>query len=79
MIQTKFGTCYLCEIKFSSQELTRRVVDEVKQKMRNLILPKRISIRPVLIHINGVDKKTLESDLFSSIIDFNVLLEKKDY
>ncbi len=55
MIQTKFGTCYLCEIKFNSQEITKSIIDEVKQKIISLALPKNISIRPVLIHVNGVD------------------------
>ena len=77
MIQTKFGTCYLCEVKFSSQPITRSVIDDVKQKIRTLALPKNISIRPVLIHVNGVDESLLESDFFSSIIDFNNLLHKQ--
>lgn len=77
MIQTKFGTCYLCEIKFSSQEIKRNVIDEVKQKIRNLALPKNISIRPILIHVNGVDESVIENDFFSSIIDFNDLLHIK--
>lgn len=76
MIQTKFGTCYLCEIKFSAQEITKSVIDEVKQKIKSLALPKNISIRPVLIHVNGVDESVLESDFFSSIIDFNDLIHK---
>ncbi|MBM3208492.1 MAG: ATPase, partial [Chlamydiae bacterium] len=76
MIQTKFGTCYLCEIKFNSQEITKSVIDEVKQKIKSLALPKNMSIRPVLIHVNGVDESVLESDFFSSIIDFNDLLHK---
>ncbi len=74
-IQTKFGTCYLCEIKFSSKEITENVVDEVKQKIKRLSMPKNLSIRPVLIHVCGVDEKVLESDFFSSIIDFKALLE----
>jgi uncharacterized protein len=76
MIQTKFGTCYLCEIKFNAQEITKSVIDEVKQKIKSLALPKNMSIRPVLIHVNGVDESVLESDFFSSIIDFNDLLHK---
>lgn len=75
MIQTKFGTCYLCEIKFSSQEITRSVIDEMKQKIRTLVLPKNLSIRPVLIHVNGVDENVVESDFFSAIIDFKDLLD----
>ena len=76
MIQTKFRTCYLCEIKFNAQEITKSVIDEVKQKIKSLALPKNMSIRPVLIHVNGVEESVLESDFFSSIIDFNDLLHK---
>ncbi len=74
MIQTKFGTCYLCEIKFNSQEITRSVIDDVKQKIQSLALPRNISIRPILIHSNGIDEHLKESDFFSSIINFNDLL-----
>jgi AAA+ ATPase superfamily predicted ATPase len=76
MIQTKFGTCYLFEIKFSSQEIPKSIIDEVNQKIRSLVLPKKISIRPVLIHVNGVEEYVKESDFFSSIIDFNDLMQK---
>lgn len=77
LIQTKFGTCYLCEIKFCSGPVTSSVIDEVQQKIRSLALPKNMSIRPVLIHVNGVDEKVKESDFFSAIIDFNDLLLKR--
>lgn len=76
MIQTKFSTFYLCEIKFSTQELSKSVIDEVKQKIRSLNLPENRSIRPVLIHVNGVDETVIESNFFSTIIDFKQLLEK---
>lgn len=78
MIQTKFGTCYLCEIKCSAQEITRSVIDEVKQKIKRLSLPRNMSIRPVLIQVNGVDESVQKSDFFSTIIDFNDLLHKKN-
>ena len=74
MIQNKFGTCYLCEIKFSSHKITAHVIDEIKQKIACLNLPRQISLRPVLIHVNGVDRQVQTSDFFSYIIDFNDLL-----
>lgn len=74
MIQTRFGTCYVCEIKFSSREIPKSIIDDVRQKIRNLALPKNISIRPALIHVNGVDDQVSESGFFSHIIDFNNLL-----
>jgi hypothetical protein len=78
MIQTKFGTCYLCEIKFSAQTLHVNVIDEIKEKIKNLKRPKNFSIRPVLIHVNGVSDEIIESEFFSSIIDFRLLLEKAE-
>ncbi len=74
MIQNKFGTCYLCEIKFSSHKITMHVIDEIKQKIACLNLPRQISLRPVLIHVNGVNKQVQTSNFFSYIIDFNDLL-----
>lgn len=74
LIQTKFKTCYLCEIKFNSQEITLSIIDEVKQKIRSLSLPRNMSIRPVLIHVNGVHESVEETNFFSSIVDFNDLL-----
>lgn len=76
LIQNKFGTCYICEIKFSSQSISRIIIDEVKKKIKSLALPKNISIRPVLIHVNGVDDFVIESSFFSSIVDFKDLLKK---
>lgn len=76
MIQTKFRTCYLCEIKFSEHDVTGSIIEEVKQKIQALALPRNFSVRPVLIHVNGVDKHVQESDFFSSIIDFSELLQK---
>ena len=76
MIQTKYKTCYLCEIKFSAEKVTRTVIDEVQRKIDSMNLPKNISIRPVLIHVNGVDESIIQSDFFSSIIDFKLILQE---
>ena len=67
----------MCEIKFSSKEITKSIIDEIQLKIRSLSLPKNISIRHVLIHVNGVDDAVLESDFFSAIIDFKDILEKQ--
>lgn len=77
LIQNRFGTCYVCEIKFSSHEISMAIIDEVKKKMKSLVLPKRISLRPVLIHVNGVNQEVKDSGFFSSIIDFANLLENE--
>lgn len=76
MIHNRFGTCYVCEVKFSHEEIGADVIREMKQKMRCLLRPKHVSLRPVLIHVNGVTEAVAESGFFSSIIDFNDLLQR---
>lgn len=77
MIQTKFDTLYVCEIKSSKNPIGLEVVEEVRRKIKRLKLPKGFSVRPVLIHSNHITEDVTESDFFSSIIDFSQLLESK--
>jgi len=74
LIQTRFGSCYVCEIKFSKDKVTEQVIDEVEQKIRKMKLSRGLSFRPVLIHVNGVDDGLVEQDYFSDIIDFSDVL-----
>lgn len=74
LIQTKFNCLYVCEIKFSRSEVTVAVVDEVKQKISRLNVPKNFSYRPVLIHVNGVNEAVVEGGYFAKIIDFGRFL-----
>jgi len=73
-IQTRFNTVYVCEIKFSRSELKSSVIEEVDEKVKRLKLPRNFSIRPVLIHVNGVHRDIVEGRYFSQIIDFSELL-----
>ena len=77
MIQTKFGTLYICEIKFSKDVIGSSVIQEVKRKIESIKYPKGFSCRPVLIHVNGVSSDVLDSDYFSNIVDMNELLTEK--
>lgn len=74
MIQVKFNTLYMCEIKFSKERIGLSIVKEVQQKMDRLIKPKNFSIRPILIHVNGISDAVQESDFFAKIIDFSQFL-----
>ena len=71
LIQTKFSTLYVCEIKFSKHPVPNAVINEVQNKIDALKRPKGMSCRPVLIHVNGVDDTIMDEDYFSSIIDFS--------
>lgn len=74
LIQTRFNSMYVCEMKFSQRELDVSIIKEVSEKMDRIALPKNFSCRPVLIHANGVSEEVQESDFFAKIIDFGELL-----
>lgn len=75
MIQTRFHTLYLCEIKFSKNLISNKIIAEMEEKRRHLKTPRYCSIRPILIHVNGVEDSVLDEGYFDKIIDFSQLLE----
>ena len=74
LIQTKFNSLIVCEIKFSKSELPISVVEEVKERINSLQLKGFMSCRPVLIHVNGVQNAIISSGYFANIVDFCKLL-----
>ncbi len=77
LIQTRFGALYACEIKFLKSEIQPAIIREVQQKLERLSYPKGFSIRPVLIHVNGVHPDVLDSGYFSEIVDFGEILSSR--
>jgi AAA+ ATPase superfamily predicted ATPase len=75
LIQTRFNTLYVCEIKFSKNKISYSIINEIQQKIDRLKRPKNISCRSVLIHVNGVEDDVEESGYFSEIIDFGKILD----
>lgn len=65
---------FACEVKFSKSEITLPVIDEVKEKIKALTLPKGYSCLPVLIHVNGIQNSVEETEYFHQIIDFGLSL-----
>jgi hypothetical protein len=74
LIQTRYNNLFVCEIKFSKNTIKSDVIDEVKEKISRLSLPRGFSCWPVLIHVNGVSDAVSDSGYFSHIIDFSSLL-----
>ena len=74
LVQTKFNTLFICEIKFSKNEIPTSIVDEMREKIRRLHIPKHFSYRPVLIHVNGVSEQAEDSGYFTKIINFAELV-----
>lgn len=74
MIQTRFNTLFVFEFKFSQHPLNKSVIQEVKQKIKALSLPKNFVCVPILIHVNGVSDEVMEAGYFYEVIDFTELL-----
>jgi len=71
LIQTKFNTLFVCEIKFSKKEIKPIVTSEVQEKIKRFSVPRGFSCVPVLIHVNGITEKLEEADYFIECIDFS--------
>ncbi|MGD9153068.1 MAG: ATP-binding protein [Gammaproteobacteria bacterium] len=77
LIQTRLNTLFVCEIKFSKKTIGLGVVDEVKEKINRLKVPKGFSCFPILIHANDVSDALEDSGYFTKIIDFTKLIESE--
>ena len=75
LVQTRFNTLYVCEVKFSQDQIGSAIIQEMREKMDRLVYPKGFSCRPVLIHVNGVTSSVVDSGFFSNIIDFGSFLK----
>lgn len=74
MIQTRFGSLYVCEIRFSKDPIGTSVIADLKAKIAALGHPKGISYRPALIHVNGITADVADSGYFAALIDAGALL-----
>lgn len=77
LIQTRFNTLFACEVKFSQAEIKIGIIQEMKDKLTRLILPRRFSCWPILIHVNGVNESVTDESYFTKIIDFSEFLEEE--
>jgi uncharacterized protein len=75
LIQTRFNTLYVCEIKFHRDRIGLEIIEEMRSKIKALNIPRGYSIRPVLIHVNGVTEPLAEEQFFAHIINFSQFLE----
>ncbi len=73
LIQTR-ESIYACEIKFSKHKVGNGIIAEMKSKLEKLKVPKYMSKRAVLIHVNGVTDDVSDALFFTQIIDFGDLL-----
>lgn len=69
LIQTKLNTLFACEIKFSQNAIGNTVIREMRNKIENLSVPRRVTVLPVLIHCNTVMEEIELSNYFYKIIN----------
>jgi AAA+ ATPase superfamily predicted ATPase len=72
LIQTKFNNLFLCEIKCKSK-IEKSVINEIRQKIKNLDYGKNFTVRPVIICCGEVSTDVLSSDFFFKIVQFSDL------
>jgi hypothetical protein len=78
LMQTRYQVLYLIEVKFSVAPIDTEVIEQVQEKMARLDVGNRcFSIRPILVHVNGVTPKLAQSNFFTHLIDFGQLLETR--
>jgi uncharacterized protein len=70
LVQTKFKTLYVCEIKFSRKKIDNSVIEQVQDKIERLNLPKGFSALPVLIYAGEITDSISDSKYFHRIINF---------
>lgn len=75
LIQNQYNTIYICEIRYSKNEISPEVIDEMEEKIHRLSIPKGFSYRTVLIHVNGISESLEESRYFSHIINLGDFLK----
>jgi uncharacterized protein len=74
LIQTRYKTLYVCEIKFSRNTIPSTVAHEVQEKIERLQVPRNMSYRPILIFAGEVSRGLEEGDFFAATIDFGQFL-----
>ncbi len=74
LIQLKYHSFYLCEIKFSPNKIGMSAVHQIDEKLRRIAIPKGWSKRTALIHVNGCTRELQQSGRFDHLIDFSELL-----
>ncbi len=76
LIQTKHNTLFVCEIKFSKNEVGPSIIEAVQEKISRMSVPRGYACLPVLINVAGVKKEVTDKNYFYKIIDFTQFLSR---
>ena len=71
LFQLRQNELYIIEIKFSLHPLGVEVINQIKSKLANFNYPSHMIVKPVLVHVSGVDNAVAKNDLLYRIVDMN--------
>jgi hypothetical protein len=74
LVQTRTNNLYVCEFKFQLGALNYGIIEEIKQKINRLTIPRGMAVVPVLFHIGEVSESVYLDNFFYKIIDLADLL-----
>jgi uncharacterized protein len=74
LVQTLTNNLFVCEFKFKRRELGTEVIDQMKNKIQALKVPRGFAAVPVLFHIGGVSSSVATESYFYRIIDITDFL-----
>lgn len=69
LVQMRSNTLFVCEVKMRRKELGLEVIEELKEKIESLDLPKGFGISPVVFHLGPLSDALLSSRYFYRMID----------
>lgn len=71
LIQLRQNELYLIEVKFSLHPIGNEVIKQIEDKISNFDYPKHMIVKPVLVHVSGVEKTVASNDVLYRVIDLN--------
>jgi len=69
LIQTKYKTLYVCEFKFSKNEISQSIIKEMQDKITRFKPPYGYACIPVILHVGGVQQSVIDAEYFGAIIN----------
>lgn len=74
LIQTSVKNLFVCEFKFTRGELGMEVIQEMRNKIKQLSIPRGYAATPVLFYLGQVSEKVYDERYFYRMVDISDFL-----